>query len=126
MAVNPEAIIYKTYQLRQLEIHRNDVKKPALKESLTMEIRILKGELDQMLMDFLKEKKDAQPKMAVVDRDLADKDIGPEDVLPVLHNYMRLKIMQSKEHLISDPISIAGDYDGFMYILHIEKNPSSK
>lgn len=118
--VNPEQIVFLTYQLRQLEIYRNDSKKPHEKESMTMQIRRLKEQLDPLLMAFAEERKKTE---MVVDRDVSDEDLGPAEVVEAMHIYAKMKALQTEvlEHLQKEPVSVAGEYNGVMYVMHFEK-----
>jgi len=126
--VNPVQIVFLTYQLRQLEIHRNNEKNARNKEAMTLRIRKMKEELDPLLEMFAEQekKKREKPEM-VVDRSLGDKDLGPADVVKAIHAYAQQKITQQEvvNYLTSGhPISIAGEYDKVAYVIHFQRTES--
>ena len=98
--VSSEEIIYKVYQLRQLEINRNIEKKPSIKEALTMRIRVLKAEVDPLLERYAAQQK-AKQSTLVVDKNVDDKDLGPEEAVAAMHTYAAMKVTQPAvlEHL---------------------------
>lgn len=91
-----------------------------------MRIRKLKQELDPLLELFAeqeKKKRKDQPQM-IVDRELDNKDHGPKEVIDQLHAYAQQKLTQVAvtNHLSGgEPVSIAGSYDKFVYIMHFER-----
>jgi hypothetical protein len=125
--INPTQIVYLAYQIRQLEIYRNDEKKANKKETMTMQIRRLKADLDPMLMAFAEQekKKQSSPQM-LVDRNMDDKDLGPPEIIDVMHAYARLKITQQEvmNHLVVGPVSVAGEYNKVAYIMHFQTTDS--
>lgn len=128
--INPVQIVYMTYQLRQAEIQRNDTKNARNRQAMTLHINKLKQELDPLLEMFAEqEKKKRKENQMVVDRNMEDKDIGPEEVVAAMHTYAQMKITQEAvvNHLATgQPLSIAGDYNKIMYVIHFEQAKDGK
>lgn len=123
--INPDQIIYITYQMRQLEIHRNSADDAKKKETLTLQIRKMKEQLDPMLIAYANEKKLAQktpmPQFPKTPKKFDNRDHGPEEVVENLHYAIKSLPQSAAEFVHREPISIAGEFNGMMYLVHIEK-----
>ena len=119
--INPDQIIFITYQLRQMEIRRNDEKNTNRKQALNMEAKALRNRLDELLSVYVEQKKaEASPAPTP---DLGNEDYGPKKIVDELHLLARATAEEAEvlAYVEQKPVSIAGEHKGLTYVMHFQK-----
>jgi len=122
MQINPEQVVFIAYQLRQMEIRRNDEKSAARKQTLNLEAKALRNKLDDLLVSYVEQVK-ANPSPAPPP-DLGNEDHGPKRIIHELHLLAKATAEEAEvlTHIEQEPVSIAGEHNGLMYVMHFQKS----